>query len=138
LLHAETPAQLRLAHKQNESAKRLDPIRDRLIQLVARIEAAIDFVEDMDAQQNLNWENEFRTQVEQVRQNLVNLLSSTRKGMLIRGGMRVVLIGRTNVGKSSLMNQLGMLLTSFIALSVFSFKRRFHCFENCRYNTGQP
>jgi tRNA modification GTPase len=107
LLNAETSAQLRLAHKQNESAKRLEPIRTRLIELIARIEAAIDFSEDMETQQNLNWEQDFRKQVDELKQKLDKLLSSTRKGMLIRSGIRVALLGRTNVGKSSLMNLLG-------------------------------
>lgn len=108
MLNAETKAQLRLAHKQNESAKRLEPIRNCLIQLIARIEAAIDFAEDMEAQQNFNWEQDFQKRVEEVKQELTRLLNSTRKGMLIRNGMRVALIGRTNVGKSSIMNELGM------------------------------
>jgi tRNA modification GTPase len=106
-LNAETSSQLRLAHKQQEAAKKLEPIRSRLIQLIARLEAAIDFAEDMESQQNRSWKDEFWTQVKEVEEQLRKLVKLTRKGMIIRSGVSVVFIGRTNVGKSSLMNQLG-------------------------------
>lgn len=107
LLNAETTEQLRLAHRQNESKKRLEPIRSLLIRLLSRIEAAIDFAEDVETQQNRNWKQDFRNQVSEARQKLAGLITSTRKGMLIRSGIRVALVGKTNVGKSSLMNRLG-------------------------------
>ncbi|KAI6182857.1 TRNA modification GTPase GTPBP3, mitochondrial [Aphelenchoides bicaudatus] len=106
LLNSETSTQLRLAHRQNEAAKRLEPIRSHLVQLIARLESTIDFGEDMEAQQNQDWEIEFKRQVEELTQTLINLHKQTNKGMLIRKGMQITLVGRTNVGKSSLMNQL--------------------------------
>jgi tRNA modification GTPase len=60
----------------------------------------------MENQQSQNWMNEFRDQVKEMSKQLWKLVESTRKGMLIRSGICVALIGRTNVGKSSILNKL--------------------------------
>jgi tRNA modification GTPase len=77
-------------------------IRDLLLGVLARIEASIDFPEDVG---ELNYAL-CRTELCLVESELVKLLSTADQGILYREGAKVALIGRPNVGKSSLMNAL--------------------------------
>ncbi|KAI6225918.1 TRNA modification GTPase GTPBP3, mitochondrial [Aphelenchoides besseyi] len=106
LLQAETPLQLRLAHRQNEASKRLKPFRDSLINITAQVEASIDFAEDIEDQQHLEWKRQTIAKSRKLKDELSDLLKSTCRAILIRRGVKVALVGRTNVGKSSLINRL--------------------------------
>lgn len=75
-------------------------IRDRLLGVLARIEASIDFSEDVG-------ELDFslcRAELCQIEADLQSLLATAGRGILYREGAKVALVGRPNVGKSSLMN----------------------------------
>ncbi|KAI6178428.1 TRNA modification GTPase GTPBP3, mitochondrial [Aphelenchoides besseyi] len=106
LLQAETPLQLRLAHRQNKASKRLKPFRDLLIDITAQVEASIDFAEDIEDQQQLEWKRQTILKSRKLKNELTDLLKSTCRAILIRSGVKVALVGRTNVGKSSLINRL--------------------------------
>src|SRR5262249_49004015 len=67
------------------------------------VEADIDFAdEDLELMPPM----ELQRRAKAVRQQLLDLLASARQGSLLREGVRVVLAGAPNVGKSSLMNRL--------------------------------
>lgn len=116
LLQAETETQRRLFLRQNRIGKYLEPLRDQLIDLIVRLEASIDFVEDVDPMKAEFVSN----QLENIYEALAKLLESAKRGCLIRTGVHVAIVGATNVGKSSVMNRLGFFFKfrlSFVCLA---------------------
>ena len=77
--------------------------RDRLLKLVAHLEAGMDFVED-DIQ--FIGQSELKDEIHMVLAEILHLVDSAEEGRLIREGIRTVILGRPNVGKSSLLNSI--------------------------------
>lgn len=105
LIAAETEAQRRLALRQaaGEGRDRFQDWTDRLIRVLAFLEAAVDFPEDdlPDTMLDRN-EIEIRALIDEWTQHIE--LGAASSG--IREGIRVAIIGAPNVGKSSLLNRL--------------------------------
>jgi tRNA modification GTPase len=105
LIHAQTSHQARVAARQlrGELSKQLRPIKEGLVELIVHFESSVEFVEDdLDP---LNTER-FVSQLDLFIEKLDRLISSYRVGRLIRSGVKLALIGRPNVGKSSIFNAL--------------------------------
>jgi tRNA modification GTPase len=104
-IEAQTDAQARVALRQIDGAvsKRVAPIKEKLVGLIAHLEAGIDFAEDdvelPDAQRAAN-------ELLGLRRLLEELQKTYSYGRLLSAGVRVVIVGRPNVGKSSLFNRL--------------------------------
>lgn len=105
LIDAQTVASARQSIRQlrGEFSNQLQPLKDKLLNVIVVLESTLEFVEDdLPDYQN-----------EQIKQNLFEIaleldkLAATFKaGKLIREGLKVAFVGRPNVGKSSIFNAL--------------------------------
>jgi len=105
LIRARTDLALRSATEQLEGrlGENIRKIRDELISLLAHIDASIDFPEEGIAPD----EGEtLRARLDSVREEIATLLATADQGRILREGVRVVIYGATNAGKSSLLNRL--------------------------------
>ena len=105
LIRARTDLALRSAHEQLEGRLGLaiKAIRQQLIELLAHIEAAIDFPEEGIAPDR---GEQLRHRLNSIRQKIGDLLETAEQGRILREGLRAVIYGPTNAGKSSLLNRL--------------------------------
>lgn len=88
---------------QGAFSKAVNRLVDQLIQLRIYVEAAIDFPEE---EIDFLSDGHVEKQLRQVQNELIGVLKTANQGALIREGMTVVIAGRPNAGKSSLMNAL--------------------------------
>jgi tRNA modification GTPase len=105
LIRAKTDLALRSATEQLEGrlGENITKIRDDLISLLAHIDASIDFPEEGIAPDE---GKTLRTRLDSVREEIAALLATADQGRILREGVRVVIYGATNAGKSSLLNRL--------------------------------
>ena len=105
LISAQSDLALRAAHEQLEGGigRQTGALREDLIGLVAHLEAWIDFPEeDIDPDTG----DLFSARIDGVRQGIARLLATAEQGRILREGVRTVICGRPNAGKSSLLNLL--------------------------------
>jgi tRNA modification GTPase len=105
LIRAKTDLALRSATEQLEGrlGEKIAEIRNELIALIAHIEATIDFPEEGIAPDE---GEKLQTRLDLVREKMSILLATAGQGRVLREGVRVVIYGATNAGKSSLLNRL--------------------------------
>ncbi|PZR76807.1 MAG: tRNA uridine-5-carboxymethylaminomethyl(34) synthesis GTPase MnmE [Chthoniobacterales bacterium] len=105
LIRAQSDLALRSATEQLEGrlGAEIEALRAQLIEMLAHVEASIDFPdEDIAPDQDAK----LSARLEAVRQRMRDLLATAGRGRILREGIRAVIYGPTNAGKSSLLNRL--------------------------------
>ena len=105
LIEAQTLAQARLAASQMGGAlsRRVHPVKSALLELIARLEAGIDFAED---DLEVATDEEILSRMESVKGPLAELAATFHHGRVLHDGLTLAIVGRPNAGKSSLFNAL--------------------------------
>ena len=105
LISAETEIQRLQALKimKGKSAEKFNELRDKLLKILSFVEAKIDFPEEDLPEENLK-------KIKQDSSNVLNeinkILNDQKVGEIIREGFKIAIVGPTNAGKSSLLNNL--------------------------------
>jgi tRNA modification GTPase len=102
LVGARSPqaAQTALAGLQGKLAQPIRQLRANCLDILAEIEARIDFEEDLPPLDD----KVIISEIEKIAAEITRLLATKDKGELLRSGLKVAIVGRPNVGKSSLLN----------------------------------
>lgn len=105
IIHAKTELSHRAANEQllGGLSSEVVMLRDRLVSIVAAVEAEIDFPEE---EIETHAGHPLAEEVKSVLQSVEDLISSHRYGRVLREGIATAIIGKPNVGKSSLLNRL--------------------------------
>jgi len=104
IIKAKTTLGLKVALHQlgGVLSSRVKTLRGELIEILSHIEAAIDFPEDVEGMSH----GENLGKAEEALEEIDRLLATAGEGRILREGVNAAIVGRTNVGKSSLLNAL--------------------------------
>jgi len=104
VIRAKTAKSLKIANQQlkGDLSHEIEVLRERVVRSLACVEALIDFSdEEIDVDEDV-----IRRDVEEAQRSVGELIASHEEGRIYRDGVSVSIVGKTNVGKSSLLNVL--------------------------------
>ncbi len=105
IIRSKTDLSMKSALKQAEGrlSKEINFIRDEMIKIIAHIEATVDYPED-DLEEITG--QKIKVDLKKIINEIDNLISASEEGKILREGLNTVIVGKPNVGKSSLLNAL--------------------------------
>jgi tRNA modification GTPase len=105
IIRAKTDAALKIGTEQLKGTLscQINNLRKRLLDILATLEANIDFPDEEIGAVNLS---KTQDKLSAINEELINILDTSKRGRIMREGIHVVICGKPNVGKSSLLNAL--------------------------------
>lgn len=101
----EEAQKIALEHLSGKLSEKINELRDSLTRVCAHVEAYIDFPEeDIDGLT----EREIEDEIQRISEEIKKLIEGYEEGKIYREGLKVAIVGKPNVGKSSLLNSLLM------------------------------
>lgn len=106
LINAQTEGSRKMALKGVDKTiyKTITELKEKVLSLIANIEVNIDYPEYEDAV--VVTKEMIRESNNEIANSINQLLKNSKKGLLIKNGLKIVIVGKPNVGKSSLLNAL--------------------------------
>tara|TARA_Y100001970_G_scaffold294330_1_gene450685 strand:+ start:13804 stop:15186 length:1383 start_codon:yes stop_codon:yes gene_type:complete len=95
-------AELAFNGVKGEIKKKIALIKTKLLNQLSEIEARVDFEEEFT---DFNY-SDFENNIKQIKNDLINLVENSKRNSYLHNGISIALIGKTNAGKSSLLNSL--------------------------------
>jgi tRNA modification GTPase len=105
IIRAKTDSALRLGLSQLKGglSKEINKFRESILDILVQLEASIDFPEEEAHKLELK---KLSVKIEEINANFKNLIESSRPARVLREGIHLVICGKPNAGKSSLLNTL--------------------------------
>ncbi|MEA3422874.1 MAG: GTPase, partial [Bacillota bacterium] len=105
LISAKTPKGFDVAFNQLEGklSEKVKVLRDKIVTIMASIEVGIDYPEEDIEDVTYN---DIKNHLKSIKNELEGLIKNSQTGKILREGLNTVIVGKPNVGKSSLMNAL--------------------------------
>jgi tRNA modification GTPase len=105
IIEATTMRQAQVAARQRSGsiARQLQPVKEKLIEIIVNMESSVEFVDEnlpVPLRETVN------LQLQNIQDELGRWIESYRRGKIIRDGFNLAIVGRPNVGKSSVFNAL--------------------------------
>lgn len=85
-------------------SKMIESLREKIVEILANIEVNIDYPEYEDIEIMTN--EKILPKLKTIKQDLVHIIKESENGQIIKDGIKTIIIGRPNVGKSSILNRL--------------------------------